>query len=39
MIAQGPMAFNSLRWPHVYPYRVPQILVTLEEYHRFVGGN
>ena len=30
MIAQGAMAFNSLRSPNVYPYYVPQILVTLK---------
>jgi hypothetical protein len=35
MIAQGAMAFNSLRSPNVYPYSVPQILVTLILSHRF----
>jgi len=30
MIAQGAMAFNSRRSPNVYPYSVPQILVTLK---------
>jgi hypothetical protein len=29
MIAQGAMAFNSRRSPNIYPYCVPQILVTL----------
>jgi hypothetical protein len=33
MIAQGAMAFNSLRLPHADPYGVPQILVALKSLH------
>ena len=33
MIAQGAMAFNSLRLPHADPYGVPQILVALKSFH------
>ena len=34
MIAQGAMAFNSLRLPHADPYGVPQILVALKWFPR-----
>ena len=36
MIAQGAMAFNSLRWPHADPYGVPQILVALKSFPHFL---
>jgi hypothetical protein len=32
IIAQGAMAFNSLRSPSAFPYSVPQMLVTLISY-------
>jgi hypothetical protein len=33
MIAQGAMAFNSLRLPKADPYAVPQMLVTFKWYN------